>query len=74
MPLEQSISRKERKEQERVTLAMCILKTGFDMFLCSNCDQNKCTCVVFDYKGSCCCFKCVSYNASYDVDEILVGN
>ena len=74
MPLERSLSRKEKKERERLALAKRIAITGFDMFLCTNCDQNKRTCVVFDCEGSCQCFECVSHNASCNVDKILVGS
>ena len=74
MLLERSVSCKERKEHKRLALAERITVMGFDMFPCTNCEQNNRSCILSDYEDSSCCFECVAYKSLCNVEGILVSD
>jgi hypothetical protein len=58
---------------ERKALAMRILYTSFEMFLCSNCEKNNTKCVVSNKENSGRCSKCVLCKVKCDVKGVLVN-
>jgi hypothetical protein len=62
-----------KKRKESKALASRIKCTGFEMFLCSNCERGNKKCLVSDKENSSRCSECVLRGASCDVKGVLVG-
>jgi hypothetical protein len=62
-----------KKRKESKALASCIKRTGFEMFLCSNCERGSKRYLVSNKENSGCCSKYVLQGACCDVKGILVS-